>query len=100
MGNITITAVLKAVKGKEDELKEILLDVIKPSRDEEGCIEYVLHESVEDPGVFVFYESWRDEAALTMHISSAHYQNYRKNSERLIQSRKVYRLKETNHERE
>lgn len=91
---ITITAILKAHSGKESELRQALNKVIPPSRQEEGCLAYVLHESIDAPGTFVFYEKYRDETALDHHINSAHYQAYRQAAETLLAVRDVYRLQE------
>ena len=91
---IVITAVLKAHPGKEDELRKALDEVIPPSREEEGCLTYVLHESIDAPGTFVFYEKYEDETALDHHINSPHYQAYRKAAETLLAVRDVYRLRE------
>jgi len=89
---IIINAILKAKQGKEAELKEELLKVIEPSRNEPGCSHYTLHESLDDKGTFVFYEGWQGEEAIKAHIESPHYIDYRKNTEQLIASREVYRL--------
>ncbi|MCT4784621.1 MULTISPECIES: putative quinol monooxygenase [Exiguobacterium] len=91
---ITITAILKAHPGKEGELRQALDAVIPPSRQEEGCLTYVLHESIDEPGTFVFYEKYEDEAALDHHINSPHYQAYRTAAETLLAVRDVYRLRE------
>lgn len=91
---ITITAILKAHPGKEEALRQALDEVIPPSRQEEGCLTYVLHESLDAPGTFVFYEKYRDETALDAHINSEHYQAYRKQVEMLLAARDVYRLRE------
>ncbi|EPE62495.1 hypothetical protein L479_01121 [Exiguobacterium sp. S17] len=91
---ITITAILKAHPGKESELRQALDKVIPPSRQEEGCLAYVLHESIDAPFTFVFYEKYRDETALDHHINSSHYQAYRQAAEPLLAVRDVYRLRE------
>lgn len=91
---IVITAILKAHSGKEDELRQTLHQVIPPSRAEEGCLAYVLHEAIDAPGTFVFHEKYADEAALDQHINSPHYQAYRKEAESLLDVREVYRLHE------
>lgn len=91
---ITITAILKAHPGKEEALRQALDAVIPPSRQEEGCLTYVLHESIDEPGTFVFYEKYEDEAALDHHINSPHYQAYRTAAETLLAVRDVYRLRE------
>ncbi|MFI2858092.1 putative quinol monooxygenase [Paenibacillus sp. JSM ZJ436] len=93
MEPIVITAVLKAKSGHEKELEQALLAVLQPSREEEGCIQYDLHQSTDDPSVFVFYERWANEAALNAHIHSDHYGHYRQHAEELVETREVYRLR-------
>lgn len=93
MEPIVITAVLKAKSGSEGELEKALQQVLQPSREEEGCIQYDLHQSTDDPSVFVFYERWANETALEGHINSAHYQAYRQRAEELVDSREVLRMK-------
>ncbi|MDP4084503.1 MAG: putative quinol monooxygenase [Bacillota bacterium] len=95
MASITINAILKAKPGKEQLLREELVKVIQPSRAEKGCIEYTLHESLEDRGVFVFYETWKDEESLKFHTETDHYQEYRQNVSTLLDTREVYRLQKT-----
>lgn len=91
---IVITAILQAHPGKEEALRQALDRVIPPSRVEEGCLIYTLHESVDAPGTFVFYEKYADETALATHIDSPHYQAYRQEAETLLAVREVYRLHE------
>jgi quinol monooxygenase YgiN len=93
--HITVTALLKAIPGKEKELLKELGKVAKSSRDENGCLQYIIHESIDNRVVFVLYEKWEDEEAVQKHIESAHYQQYRGNSNitSLIENRKVFKLK-------
>jgi quinol monooxygenase YgiN len=91
---IIINAILKAKPGKEQQLREELGKVLPPSRAEEGCVNYTLHESMDDKGTFVFYETWKDEESLQSHTETAHYKAYRQNVADLLDAREVYRLKE------
>jgi quinol monooxygenase YgiN len=93
MEHIVITAILKGKPGIENQLYEALQQVVQPSRNDSGCIKYQLHKSVDEEGVFVFYEVWRDEESLKKHIESDHYKVYRQQAEQLVESRNVYRLK-------
>lgn len=93
MEQIAITAILKAVSGREEQLFEAMQRAIQPSQSEPGCVKYQLHKSLDEEGVFVFYEVWKDEESLKKHIQSDHYKVYREQSEPLIESRNVYRLK-------
>jgi quinol monooxygenase YgiN len=69
---LTVVAELNAKAGQEDELRALLLSVIDAVRAEEGCIQYDLHVSTTNPAGFVFYENWKDAAALKSHAASPH----------------------------
>ena len=51
---LTIIAKLKAKSGTEDHLFEECRKLVGPTRAEEGCINYDMHRSVEDPGLIIF----------------------------------------------
>ncbi|MFE7776238.1 putative quinol monooxygenase [Streptomyces sp. NPDC057445] len=57
-----------------EELKQLLLSFVAPTRQESGCLEYHFHEDRNDPGVFVFYEAWRSQADLDAHLALPHIQ--------------------------
>ena len=71
---------------KDDELsikkmKELLTAMVKPSKLEDGCIFYEIFQYENKPRKFMAYESWRDEAALDGHKTSAHYAIYKSSYE-------------------
>ncbi|MCZ8186043.1 MAG: putative quinol monooxygenase [Beijerinckiaceae bacterium] len=47
---------------------------IEETRKEPGCLSYDMHESVTEPGRFVFVEQWQDRAALERHMTLPHLQ--------------------------
>ena len=64
--------------------------LVAPTHQEEGCVQYDLHESTDQPGRFVFYENWTSRAALDKHSASAHIQAFRaKASEVLAEPARV-----------
>jgi quinol monooxygenase YgiN len=62
----------RAAPGRRDELRSELLALVEPTRAEDGCLLYDLHESRDDEDVFAFYEVWRDKAAHTAHDATPH----------------------------
>ncbi len=66
---VTVVATFKAKSGYEQTLKTELLKLIPPTIQEEGCINYDLHESLEEPGLFLFHENWRSREELDQHLS-------------------------------
>lgn len=65
---LSLVAFLYAQAGKEEELRRRLLALVEASRAEAGCINYDVHQSDEDPTVFVMYENWRERADLDRHF--------------------------------
>ena len=71
---LTVIAYMRAAPGKTDELREGLKALIEPTSQEDGYVNYDLHESVEEPGVFFFYENWESGDALDAHLAAPHLQ--------------------------
>ena len=69
---LTVVAYMKAAPGKRDELKAELEKLIEPTSQEQGYVNYDLHQGVEDPDTFVFYENWESAAALDAHLATPH----------------------------
>ncbi len=56
------------VKHENLELfKREALELVKNSREEDGCIEYSLYEDQEKTSVLTFVEKWRDREAIEKH---------------------------------
>ncbi len=62
--------------GTEAECKELLKAVSEETRKEPGCVQYMAHQSQENPLHFLFYETYRDRAALETHWASPHFLRY------------------------
>ncbi len=69
---VTVLALFKAKPGLEEEVKRELMAFQGPTRAEEGCINYDLHQSKEDPSRFMFYENWTSKEALDEHLQTPH----------------------------
>jgi len=70
--SLTVVAEMKAKPGKEKDLKGILTSLLEPTRKEEGCLNYDMHESRESPGSFLFHENWTSQEALDSHLETPH----------------------------
>jgi (4S)-4-hydroxy-5-phosphonooxypentane-2,3-dione isomerase len=62
--------------GHENEVAIIFEKLQSASRQEPGCLMYVVHRHVDDPRRFFIYEQYRDAAALEAHRNSPHFQEY------------------------
>ena len=69
---LTVIAFMKAAPGKEAELKAELEALIAPTSQEDGYVNYDLHQGVEDPSVFFFYENWESGEKLDAHLATPH----------------------------
>jgi quinol monooxygenase YgiN len=72
MKTLTVIATFQARPGKETELREALTDLLAPTRQEAGCLNYDLHQSLEDPAKFLFHENWTSKAHLDAHLQTPH----------------------------
>lgn len=74
MSNKTVRVVARviAIPEKLDEVRAILIGLIEPTRQEEGCIKYELLQNQADPTDFTFVEEWTTADALDVHLASAH----------------------------
>lgn len=69
---LTVLAHVYATEEASERVKQECLALVAPSRAEEGCLNYDLHQSVKDKTLFVFYENWASREALERHLETAH----------------------------
>ena len=73
---LTVIAHMRAKPGKEDDLRQALTDLVQPTSQEEGFVNYDLHESLEQPGLFYLYENWESAEQLDAHLAAPHLQQF------------------------
>jgi quinol monooxygenase YgiN len=61
-----------AAPGRSQDLRRALLDAVEPTRAEDGCLLYDLHDDADDPDHYLFYEIWRTPAAHAAHDETPH----------------------------
>ena len=76
MSIVTVVARIEAKKDKIEFVKEELLKLIKPTKQDDGYIQYDLHQDNENPAIFVFYENWENEEFLDKHLGTKHLTDY------------------------
>ncbi|MCC5610407.1 antibiotic biosynthesis monooxygenase [Nostoc sp. CHAB 5834] len=69
---VTVTARLKVKPGLEDNFKQEFQPVIALTLAEEGCINYDLHQSVDDPSLFLLHENWVSQEILAQHLEQSY----------------------------
>lgn len=64
---ITCIAAFTAKPDQIDNLKAALLALIEPTRSEEGCISYALHQAIDNPAKLTMLEKFKDQNAFDFH---------------------------------
>ena len=62
--SLTVTAQIKAKRGKDGQVRQELLSLVAPSRKEAGCLNYDLHQALDNHALFLLHENWITEAHL------------------------------------
>ena len=82
---LTIIAKLKAKPGSEERLYEECRKLIAPTLAEEGCINYDMHRSIEDPGTIMFYENWTTKPLWEQHMETPHLNEFSARTEDMVE---------------
>ncbi len=69
-GPITIIAELVSKPDRADALRDIMVPFAEGSRHEPGCLHYVLTEDLKQPGRFLTFEVWADQASIDAHMQT------------------------------
>ncbi len=84
MANVlTVVATIRAAKGKGDALAALLTEQVGVVlKAEPGCLVYRVHRSTKKPELFLFYETYADDAAFDFHRMAPHLAAYRERREK------------------
>jgi len=69
---VTVVVRLKAQKGREAQVRQELHNLLAPTRAEQGCLNFDMHENPADPALFLFHENWTSEDDLKRHFETSH----------------------------
>ena len=64
---IYLTAIIQSKPEYLQEVKAVLENMVIHTRKESACLQYDLHQSINNENVFVFYEIWENQAGLDQH---------------------------------
>ena len=82
--NLTIIARIESKKENIELVKKEVLKLVEPTRKEEGCIQYDLHQDNENSEVFIFTEIWENQELWQVHIENTPLQNFIKVTDGLL----------------
>ena len=83
---LTVIAYITAKAGHQDQVRDALLDLVAQTRNEKGCVNYDLHQSLENASEFAIYENWERTTDLEAHAKSPHVQTFTSVAGRLLES--------------
>jgi quinol monooxygenase YgiN len=72
---LIVTAFWEARPGEVEALTGIIRKFLPQAQAEPGVLAFQIHQSLEDPQKFFFYEVFKDEAAFAEHSQSAHFKS-------------------------
>jgi quinol monooxygenase YgiN len=70
---VVLAVIWVANSGKEAEVGDIFRKLEQASRQESGCLMYIVHLHRSDPRRFFIYEQYVDDRALESHRQSPHF---------------------------
>jgi len=73
---VTVIAHMRAKPGKEQDLRDALEALIEPTRQEEGYVNYDLHQGIEDSSLFYLYENWESVDTHETHMNTPHLEDF------------------------
>ncbi|AKP35095.1 putative quinol monooxygenase [Yersinia aleksiciae] len=76
------------------EVKEAVHQIIEPSREEKGNLQYDLHSESDQNGSFVFFERWASDEALEKHNKTQHFSDFVKSIDGKLESIEIKKLKQ------
>ena len=69
---IILVARLKVREDAVEEAKRLAFGIVDDSRAEEGCVNYDIHQAIDDQTIFVWHETWKDKSALDEHFEKSY----------------------------
>ena len=68
-----IIALLSVRKEETEKLEALLKPLLEASRRDAGCLGYDCRADVLNPGTWLFFEKWQDDASLEKHMAAPHF---------------------------
>jgi quinol monooxygenase YgiN len=92
---IVVAAQIKIKPQKEQEFIDFCQTLISPSRAEAGAVSYSFYKDESQAHSFIFYEEWKNQAALDEHFQTPYFKEFVKRAPDLLAEPaviKIYRI--------
>ncbi|MFI3320018.1 MAG: putative quinol monooxygenase [Rikenellaceae bacterium] len=94
MSELKIIATITVKAECQEAMQPIFKAVVEGTRQEEGNVSYVLHQDVKNPCKYVMVEVWKSLAAIDSHNASAHFGDFVKDSDGMLEAIDVAVIRE------
>ncbi len=84
---VTLMVILRAREGQALLLGAELQALLGPTRREQGCLNFELHRSVDNPEDYLLHEVWASRGAHEEHRRTAHFMRWNARKDALLASR-------------
>ncbi|MCC7430613.1 antibiotic biosynthesis monooxygenase [bacterium] len=74
METLRVIAKVVALPKQTEKVKTILSEMVEPSRNEKGCLQYYFVQHETNKNEFVFVEEWESREILEKHFETEHFQ--------------------------
>lgn len=91
--SIYLTVIVKAKPEHHPEIKTLLYSLPEFSKKEEACIEYDVHQSIDDENTFILNEKWKTLEGLSLHNEQAYSKEFFASFDKLQENPIIYRSK-------
>ena len=86
---VTLVVILRSKEAQHLLLEAEIRALIAPTRKEEGCLQYDLHHSIDQPSLFLLHEVWATRAHHTAHTKTPHFLRWDARKDSLLASREI-----------
>mgnify|MGYP003695168041 CR=1 FL=1 len=85
LSELTNIAFIRALPGRSLDLGRELCALVAPTREEDGCLDYEVHQSGDDPDIWFLYENWRSAEDMEAHFDTPHFMAFSERAEALLE---------------
>nr|WP_315202802.1 putative quinol monooxygenase [uncultured Flavobacterium sp.] len=86
---INLTVIIKSKSEYREEVKTILKNLVENSRKESACLQYDLHQNIDDQNVFIFHEIWKNKEGLDLHKKQSYSLKFNETSELFLEEKTI-----------
>ncbi len=91
-GQVILAGTVRFPLDKLDAAIAMMIEVVRETRAEDGCVAYSYAQDLADPGLVHIFEVWRDDEALHGHHTAPHFLRWKEDRVPLgMSERKLYR---------